>query len=557
MAGYSIRAFANELRKIAAPRATKEWQAAMARGDEGTADAIAKAYGDIQAKPRYLKDVSRGGYEAGVDLMMGGAKEELPGGYIIRKLYKPDSPLHGRGTTREVLELKKEITDKAREMPKAKLHVPAMAGFEQKGKWYRPRFTSQHEYIPKMKTLHDLPHLGENIANILEGRVLRPLSCAPWAPLGMDDTVMRSGLFGNLQINYGNIGLVGDKQKGFVPKILDFLPVKDGRNPARNYEREMGLLGLGFNPEARSVGELRKDVFKGQPGSREIRKVRVGPPGIPEIPETSSILKHLRNMPRSTAIALAAVPAAAALGTGLWYRQKRQREQQEQQEQQQEEQQKAAGTLQVRPQYTGSLPAKAGLSKIAGPIGRERMLYGALGGAALGGAAGAVADHGSRGRGALIGALGGGALGAGAGALYNKLNPVLLGKPSLWSQPLDNTAPDTLVHGMGMRPKTLADSNHVAERQKLVRDISEVGVKGKIVYSVPHAKVIRLGHNVLVEVTNPEIRDQVGRLSPVVVRYPGGAEQDPARLVDAARRYVQKAVPDKWPKTAARKAGWT
>ena len=177
------------------------------------------------------------------------------------------------------------------------------------------------------------------------------------------------------------------------------------------------------------------------------------------------------------------------------------------------------------------------LEKIAGVVGNERMLYGGLGGAVLGAIAGGLLDE-NKVRGVIAGALGGGALGTGAGALYNKVNPVRLGRPSIHSQPLDNKSPQVLKRGMGHGPD---------EASKIMRQGSEVSVHGKDIVGDSKGftdSVRRKGHDAVVTVYPKEL-DSVGRYSPADVHYPGGAEQDPKRLMAAARRYAAKVEKDK------------
>jgi hypothetical protein len=103
--------------KDAATRAVKEWQKAHAAGDTGTADSIAKGYGDLNLKPRQLRDVSIGGAEAGVDQMMGDVRHstgqmpqneqmsprrELFGRLDQMKANKADLGLEGRSPTQSV-----------------------------------------------------------------------------------------------------------------------------------------------------------------------------------------------------------------------------------------------------------------------------------------------------------------------------------------------------------------------------------------------------------------------------------------------------------------------
>jgi len=89
------RAFVDEMIKIAVTRSQREWrkeEAARLAAEEGGHTAyqqkLVDAHRKLKLRPRYLKDISRGGEEAGVDLMMGDAgNKALPGGYTVRKLY--------------------------------------------------------------------------------------------------------------------------------------------------------------------------------------------------------------------------------------------------------------------------------------------------------------------------------------------------------------------------------------------------------------------------------------------------------------------------------------
>lgn len=75
--------------------------------------------------------MSLGGEEAAVDLMMGRSRRRKmdDSGYLIRKMYKPDSGLHRGDPTRDVLRMKQRFTDTARADPQMRQHIVDMAGF--------------------------------------------------------------------------------------------------------------------------------------------------------------------------------------------------------------------------------------------------------------------------------------------------------------------------------------------------------------------------------------------------------------------------------------------
>ena len=183
--GIDLQAFRAEFEKTAITRAAVEAQKALAAGNVAGAQQIGQAYGKAGLKPRYLKDVSLGGQEAGVDLMMGSsapqravaqpavqqrlqamkgrkaqlglagrsptpsvmrsaagrkallgapataaaAPAEAPAGLLARKMYKPDSPISRGEFTTETVRQKKQMTDVARGLsPEAKEMVPRMSG---------------------------------------------------------------------------------------------------------------------------------------------------------------------------------------------------------------------------------------------------------------------------------------------------------------------------------------------------------------------------------------------------------------------------------------------
>jgi len=289
--------FLAEFEKLAKTRAAAEWQAAQARGDSGMANDIAAGYGKLKLRPRYLKDVSQGGAEAGVDLMMGAPMgQQLPGGYVARKIYKPNSPLHRGEVTRKVLEQKKEMTDAAQKL--APQHVVGMAGFEQVGKAPgAPRFASYHEYVPKFKDFHQMQerHVGLGISpeatgplDAMEQNLLNPMArrgmqlndvMGP-APPGHGVQAARNPTsFGRgRRINAGNVAFVEDSSGKAQAKVMDFLPRIEGQpDLAREFEQRQGARDL-LNPlhdhgpnkydQKGGLAQLRKDVFQGQHAPR-------------------------------------------------------------------------------------------------------------------------------------------------------------------------------------------------------------------------------------------------------------------------------------------------
>lgn len=277
----------DELTKIAKTRAAKEWQAATAKGDRSTADAIAKAYGDLELAPRQLKDISTGGAEAGVDLMMGQAGDrKLPGGYIARKMYKPDSRLHRGEHTRKILEMKQQFTDEMRNNPSMREHVLDMAGHKEVAPG---KFVSYHEYLPDLQEWDPSKqgrHNTEKAVDTILRKVVDPMAEKDKI---VHDAVMRNGFFGR-SINAGNVAMVPDGAGGYTPKIVDFIPaeMKRGRlnSPADDWvgahpveaKRQSvyreGKKGTG----TKGVKELREAIFGGTGGSprtaKEVPKVK-------------------------------------------------------------------------------------------------------------------------------------------------------------------------------------------------------------------------------------------------------------------------------------------
>jgi hypothetical protein len=338
----TFEAFYDELSKIAKTRSVKEWQAATAAGDQGTADQIAQASGKLGLKPRQLQDVSSGGAEAGVDLMMGhktvpGTGEANQSGYVARKLYKPDSPVSRGEFTPKLLEQKQQMTNAARALsPEAKQMVPAMYGHETHGEGPLQRTTSYHEYVPGVSDLRgakqevggrdvyknpraqymgDINKVNETVINPMEAQGQHM----------MDTTKIRSSS-GGLGTNWGNV--VGSKQG---PKVLDFLPHNANRPISENHalgsmqayqpkgDSKFGPdVAAGQNP---NVGALRKEVFNPQmkiekaPQTAAPAQSGVQPVAKPAFAgnDVATTVPQAKSLPR--AAPAAAAPALAATGT--------------------------------------------------------------------------------------------------------------------------------------------------------------------------------------------------------------------------------------------------
>lgn len=273
MDSVTMRALRDEFEKIAITRSVKEWRAADASGDQGTAGSIARASGQLGLKPRYLQDISTGGAEAGVDKMMGHVQNPNTGasnesGVLARKMYKPDSVITRGEFTPQLLQQKQDLTDKARAMsPEAKAMVPDMYGHTTMNAGTpTQRTTSFHEFVPGIHDLRgkntgteDKPIWSRGQAarsdlQSIKGKVLDPLENQHG--VAMRDTVgeVTSGH------NFGNV--VGSPQG---PKVLDFLPqVGAQQSPAIHSFMKYAPSGDSkFNGGAGGgVGDLRKEVFK-------------------------------------------------------------------------------------------------------------------------------------------------------------------------------------------------------------------------------------------------------------------------------------------------------
>jgi len=337
MNSTTFTAFSDELQKIALPRAVQEWRKATAAGQGGTAEQIAQSYGSGQASaspnvsqrlqqykarkarlglagrapsaavrgsakgrsvlgvkapaiaaagpaPRYLKDISVGGQEAAVDLMMGSGASPAKGETFVRKMYKHDSPMTQGSHTTQLLKQKQRVTDTARALsPEAKAMVPAMYGHKTIGSGANLRHTSAHEFIPGLTETGNRQKMIQDAGKTV-----------------LDPMAAKGVSIRDVKKNPGN--LVSSPQG---TKIVDFMPMERGKpNP---------LADFGSTPAGRSarspdasgapakgtqytkpeqLQQVRKDVFKSQGGSRQPKKVRIGPAGTPRVkPPTSAVAK--------------------------------------------------------------------------------------------------------------------------------------------------------------------------------------------------------------------------------------------------------------------------
>lgn len=261
--------------KEAATRAVREWRAAAGAGDQAGADQIAAASGQLGLKPRFLENISGGGMEAGVDKMMGsaaptaGAPAPNEGGYLARKLYKPDSPIATGKDTTNLLALKQQYTDTARSLsPQARQMVPAMYGFKElQGPAGQIRHISDHEYVPNLKGLEQSASPIAH-AQRVQDVVAKPMA-ARGMPMGDIARPFDAGpAFGT--VLGGNASNVGMTAKG--PKIVDFLP--NGKDSPVSVA-EHGPLDIATPAQsgggrsdtkynAGNVNQLRRDVFRPQ-----------------------------------------------------------------------------------------------------------------------------------------------------------------------------------------------------------------------------------------------------------------------------------------------------
>ena len=415
--------------KTAKTRAAEEAAKALQAGDAATAEEIARGYRKLDLAPRHVKDISIGGGEAGVDLMMGVPRTadagKLPSGskdssFVVRKLYKPDSRLHRGEGTRTVLQHKQEATDIARRF--APKHITAMGGFQEPSPG---KFISYHEYIPNLQTWDPKKQRGghaESALDILENNLIRPMDRNEGYYL--HDTVMRHGgrhTGSQRVVNPGNVAMIPGARGGYVPKVLDFLPYKGNEDPYLG----PGVPGSAYGEAGdKTLDDLRKDVFSGKGGSRQPKKVRVAA-GMPK-PSSSQLSgalsrfgKFVKKHPVATGTA-----ALGVLGGGYLLHKKltggRNSEMNsegknmtggEKQEAVSAPKKKAAS---ADPFFAAFFDEMSKLS------GVEHIIPGALWGAGSGAVGGALGDISHPITGASYGALTGGALG---GAMSGVLGP--------------------------------------------------------------------------------------------------------------------------------------
>lgn len=265
-----LEAFQSEYEKIALTRSVKEWRGAVG-SNPAYADQIAQSSGQLGLKPRFLENISGGGNEAAVDKMMGsvspGSAGPNEGGYLARKLYKPDSPVTVGEDTSKLLSMKQQYTDTARSLsPEAKSMVPAMYGHQEiKGPAGQLRHISDHEFVPQMKSL-------ETSADPLAyTQRLQDVVAKPMAARGMPmKDIPRENPFHEFGIGapvVGNPGNAGVTKQG--PKLVDFLPT--GKGSPVSVEEHPTLDPVTSNSrfqntkyDASNVNTLRRDVYRPQ-----------------------------------------------------------------------------------------------------------------------------------------------------------------------------------------------------------------------------------------------------------------------------------------------------
>lgn len=330
--------------KTAKPRLVRAWREAQQAGNTQLADQYAKAYGDLGLKGRYLNDVSGGGSEAGVDRMMGrapsGAGHES--GYLIRKMYKPDSQLHQGEFTKKTLEQKQLITDAARaHSPAAKEMVPDMYGFKQHGTDANPRFTSYHEPVSiggelkghqaisagleaRNTVINPMAEKGHHIGDVATTQRGYMRTPGGTVPVNTDQVGAVYDQFKSTggQINPGN--LVRDTQG--KTKILDFLPGQEGSSPTIFQSEEKYRSGMQAGSQYRTKGDLaalRKEVHAPTPEmspqhlSQQTAMFHppagsLRPASPPKSPAPASL--GIGRLGPATAATAAAVPKAPAVG---------------------------------------------------------------------------------------------------------------------------------------------------------------------------------------------------------------------------------------------------
>lgn len=271
--------FLAPLLKEGRSRSAKEYRMATAAGDTDHAANVARASGQLGMAPRHVGDISEGGGEAGVDLMMGRASNPTTGavnesGLAARKLYKPDSTVTQGEYTPRLLAQKQQMTDAARGLgPEAKAMVPDMYGHKTlHADTPQQRATSMHEYVPGMTDLRgkntgtaDKPIFSRQDGaskdvQAITDKVMRPLEDKGMV---MKDVLRQMGSSG---ANYGNM-----MSSPSGPKVVDFIPEIQGqsRPHLQSYVKHSPEAAhMQFNQKG-ALPFLRKEVFKPQMGGPE------------------------------------------------------------------------------------------------------------------------------------------------------------------------------------------------------------------------------------------------------------------------------------------------
>ena len=268
-----VGAFFDELEKIAKTRAQKEWmkeqvlqKAKGVLGHTKFQNEIAEAYGNLKLAPRYLDDISKGGEEAGVDLMMGAVNnKKMTGGYAVRKMYKPDSPHHRGEGTRRILDWKQERTDYIRNNLGKPEYIADMAGYKE----VQPgRFVSFHEYIPgalnvpeDMAGREKFKKDHQQVYKRIYEQVVEP---AKMHGKRIDDVVRPMGHGwgdGPYEPNVGNIAVLknGDQERGV---ITDFSPRMQDKSWEKTFVGGPSVDGSRSPLKKKEyLGKLRKNVY--------------------------------------------------------------------------------------------------------------------------------------------------------------------------------------------------------------------------------------------------------------------------------------------------------
>lgn len=308
--------------KEAATRAVKEWRKADAAGDTGTADAIAKGYGDLNLKPRYLKDVSIGGAEAGVDQMMGDVRHstgQMPSNDPVShhraldrrldamKANKEELGLEGRLPTQSVKSspegrgaLLRGMQGSAFGNPTPPGAAPNESGYIAR-KMYKPdSYITQAEFTPQlMQQKMDMTQTARSLSPEAKSMVpdmygykttgagpkQRTMSYHEYVP-GMQDlrdqknpeahvehinqTVLSplhkqtgatmGDVTGERGTNWGNVAMTPQG-----PKVVDFQPVIPGKPMvgAQSFMKYAPMPGMRHSEEGGAgLGDLRKEMYK-------------------------------------------------------------------------------------------------------------------------------------------------------------------------------------------------------------------------------------------------------------------------------------------------------